>query len=610
MATCLNTSAQFQERALEMGVRHINQNASLIAGGVAIFDADNDGWQDFFVVGGTNSNGFYLNKQTTFERKIAFLTLQDIEYYDVVTTGVVAGDINNDGWQDLFVLSMKEFPSLLMINNKDNTFDVIPPVQSGILDSSWSSSATFGDFNKDGWIDIAMACYIDTALITRDPITGNAIYEHVGFKNKLYLNNGDLTFQEVSGNYGMDEKATSLAITFSDYDNDNDADLFVVNDFGAFIQPNQLFQNQFPADNFENVSATSGANIALFGMGIAIGDYDNDLDLDYYVTNLGKNELLNNQNDGTFQLLTNFAGVQDSSNQEGLSVGWGTGFFDYNNDGWLDLYVTNGFIPASAEIDNSINNPNAFFRNNGNGTFSDISRESGIILNAKGRGSAYGDLNNDGLMDIIIVPVDKPGSSDPNARSEVILFYNETNTTNKWVQLKLVGTTSNKNAFGARVYLYDNLGNIQLREVDGGSSHGSCNSAIVHFGLGLAEAIDSIKIIWPSGLVQMVDQVNSNQFHTIIEGEEEVINGINSDFDQLLQVYPNPVFNQLIIEIPFSIEGKIDFEILAIDGKLHVNQPIHDSYTIVDMSILPVGVYLLKVKLNNQIISTKEVIKH
>jgi hypothetical protein len=108
----------------------------------------------------------------------------------------------------------------------------------------------------------------------------------------------------------------------------------------------------------------------------------------------------------------------------------------------------------------------------------------------------------------------------------------------------------------------------------------------------------------------MVDQVNSNQFHTIIEGEEEVINGINSDFDQLLQVYPNPVFNQLIIEIPFSIEGKIDFEILAIDGKLHVNQPIHDSYTIVDMSILPVGVYLLKVKLNNQIISTKEVIKH
>jgi len=247
MISCFNTFAQFHERAFEKGVNFKNQNASLIAGGVAIFDADNDGWQDFFVVGGTNDDGFYLNKQTTFERKIAFLKLEDIDYYETISNGVIAGDINNDGWQDLFVLTMNGFPNLLMINNKDNTFDVIPPAQSGLIDSSWSSSATFGDYNKDGWLDIAVACYIKTSVFSQDSITGNTIFEHIGYANKLYLNNGDLTFHEVSGNFEMDAEGTSLAITFTDYDNDNDVDLYVVNDFGAFIQENQLFQNQFPA---------------------------------------------------------------------------------------------------------------------------------------------------------------------------------------------------------------------------------------------------------------------------------------------------------------------------------------------------------------------------
>jgi hypothetical protein len=598
---------QFQDKAFEMGVRHVNQNATLIAGGVAIFDADNDGWQDFFVVGGSNSNGFYLNKQTNFERKIAYLKLEDIEYYDVITNGVIAGDIDNDGWQDLLVLTAKGFPNLLMINNGDNTFNVIAPALSGIVDSSWSASASFGDYNKDGWLDIAVACYIDSAKIIRDPVTGNSIYQHIGYRNKLYLNNGDLTFQERSSVYEMEEKATSLATAFTDYDNDNDVDLYVVNDFGEFIQPNQLFQNQFPVDNFEDVSVASGANIGLFGMGLGIGDYDNDLDLDYYVTNLGKNELLNNQGDGTFELMTNFAGVQDSANLEGLAVGWGTGFLDYDNNGWLDLYVSNGFIPASEEIDNSIINPNAFFKNNSDGTFTDFSRQSGLIINAKGRGAAYGDLNNDGLLDIILVPVDKPGASDVNTRNEVILFYNITATSNNWVQLNLLGTESNKNAFGAHVYLYDNLGNVQLREVDGGSSHGSSNSPIVHFGLGTA-TIDSIKIIWPNGLIQMVYHASINQIQTIVEGEEEVIDATENQSRLSISLYPNPASVNLTLETFNTKNNPLAYEIFSVEGKLLLSEAIIASKTIIDISNFPSGIYHLKMIEQGKLIIVKEFI--
>ncbi len=312
--------AQYQERAFDVGVDHINANPTLIAGGCAIFDANNDGWQDIFIVGGTNNDGFYINNQSTFDKKVAYLTVEDIDYYNVVTNGVIAGDVNRDGYDDLLVTTMDEFPMLLMLNNKNNTFDIIPPEISGLVDSSWSSSASFGDFNKDGWLDIAVACYIDTARIENGP-GGETIFMHVGYKNKLYLNNGDGTFDDVGESFGLNKRGTTLATTFTDYDNDNDVDIYMVNDFGEYVEPNELFQNQYPVENFENVSESSGADIGLYGMGIAIGDYDNDLDLDYYVTNLGKNELLNNNLDGTFTIKTDFAGVQDSTIDGGMAVG-------------------------------------------------------------------------------------------------------------------------------------------------------------------------------------------------------------------------------------------------------------------------------------------------
>lgn len=607
-----NSQAQFQERAFDMDVDHINANASLIAGGCAIFDANNDGWLDFYVVGGTNNDGFYINQQVDFQKKIAYLGVEDIDYYDIQTTGVAAGDINNDGWEDLIVTTMKREPIILMLNNMNNTFDVIPPEVSGITDSSWSSSASFGDYNKDGWLDIAVACYVDTPKIELDPITGETVFKHIGFKNKLYFNNGDGTFEDVGELYGMNKKGTSLAITFTDYDNDNDVDLYMVNDFGEYVEPNEMFQNQYPVENFENVSVSSGTDIGLYGMGVAIGDYDNDLDLDYYVTNLGKNELLQNNGDGTFTISTDFAGVQDSSNLDGMAVGWGTGFIDYDNDGWLDLYISNGFIPAAGHIENSIDNPNAFYENNKDGTFTNTTREMGVIENAKGRGSAYGDLNNDGLLDFIIVPVEKPGLEDPNARSEVAMFYNITSNTNNWVQFKLVGVKSNKNGFGSHVYLYDSEGNVQMREVDGGSSHGSSNSSIVHFGIGNATSVDSIKIIWTNGIEQTVEDITINQLNVIEENEEvDVVNNV-IDLSQLQwSVYPNPAKREIniVVNSNFSQVSTLKFKIVAVNGQLMLEEKLSVENSKIDISNWHAGNYLIHIFSDNEKLATKEFIK-
>ena len=154
-----------------------------------------------------------------------------------------------------------------------------------------------------------------------------------------------------------------MACAMTDFDNDNDVDVYIANDFGHFVEPNELYENQYPDMSFNNISDVSGADIGLFGMGIAIGDYDNDLDLDYYVTNLGKNELLQNNGNKTFSKVTNYAQVGDSAViGEGLAVGWGTGFFDYDNNGWLDLYISNGFIPSANELDNPEQNPNAIYQ--------------------------------------------------------------------------------------------------------------------------------------------------------------------------------------------------------------------------------------------------------
>jgi len=310
--------------------------------------------------------------------------------------GVITGDIDNDGYRDVFVTTWIDEHNLLFKNNGDGTFQEIS-ASAGILDTALSTAASFGDFNLDGFLDIYVVNYIDPSK----PPTDDSGFYYTCSPNYLYMNNGNETFTEVASLYGVADTGCGLAIAFTNYDQDSDVDIYIANDFGAWVLHNSLYQNNYPSPDFSNVSVSSSMNDAIYGMGIAIGDYDEDGDLDYYVTNLGRNVLRNNQGNGLFIDLTDSAGVANTYTDSNLfAVGWGTAFLDYDNDTYLDLFVVNGHIPADSIIANAPSNPDVFYKNNGDGTFTDLSASLGVDDTSMARGFALGDYDNDGDLDL------------------------------------------------------------------------------------------------------------------------------------------------------------------------------------------------------------------
>ena len=611
--SCSQLNAQFEERALEVGIDHENSEFQWIGGGVAIFDLNNDDLPDIFLTGGLLVDKLYLNNGNGFDRIINYFDPEDFDYYNYTISAVAVGDVNNDGYDDLFLATFRGYQNILLINNQDNSFDVIDPDSSGIQDTVWSLGASFGDVNKDGLLDIFIHNYRDVDAASFDPITGEVIYEHIGYHNNLYINQGNAVFKESTTDWSIHKNGNSLTSTFSDYDTDGDVDLFVVNDFGAYVLPNELYRNEYPVNDFLDVSVPSGADIALFGMGIAVGDYDGDLDMDYYITNIGKNVLLENDGFGSFSDNTEEAGVGDSSSSFGLTVGWGTGFFDYDNDADLDLYLVNGHINAVPEYDNPESNPNALFRNESNGQFTNVSEAMGFDDPSVFRGSAFGDLNNDGMPDVVKVVTNR-GSDPPNPElsRRTAVYYNTTENVNNWIKIKLQGTVSNRNGYGARLYFYDSNGKVQIREADGGSSHASANSSIIHVGLGTAQRVDSLVIDWPSGIHQTVILPTLNELNVVVETEGSVTfsGDLVSSLD--LRFYPNPVSDKLFIEwvnFEASLIRLYDYELSSMDGRVLINGSFDGTYVEVSMQHLPSGTYQLCVLHAEEVLITRKLVK-
>lgn len=504
----------FTEVSASLGLDHYAINQQYMGGGLGFADFNTDGWEDLYVCGGAQPDKIYLNNQGQDFTELVNPGMAATA--NTITNGIALGDIDNDGDKDVFITTgyiHESTPNLLFLNNGDSTFTDIS-TSSGIdIDTSWSSVATLGDYNLDGWLDIYVGNYIDTIKFIFDENDDVIAFGHVGFENKLFINNGDLTFTESSIGYGVNNNGNALGLASSDYDLDFDVDLYVANDFGSGFLGNCFYENMLPIDTLACLPDGNGSDISIFAMGVAVGDYDEDLDLDYYVTNLGANSLLQNNADNTFSDVALASGTINSHVLDKFATGWGTAFLDVDNDSYLDLLVANGHIYAAEIIANTILDPNKLYKNNGDGTFTDISDSSNVSDTGRSRGLAYCDFDKDGDLDFATgqIYIDH----EPNKK---INFYRNDSSVGNWLKIDLEGTKNNRDAYGAKVYVSAN-GRTFLQEVDGGSSHGSKHSDILHFGLDTMSHIDAISVVWPGGVIQHVSPSIVNSTIHIIEDQ-------------------------------------------------------------------------------------------
>jgi hypothetical protein len=367
-------------------------------------------------------------------------------------------------------------------------------------------------------------------------------------ENIMYRNNGNGTFTDITFFSGATDPLISMGAVFFDYDNDGDPDLYLTHDANI---PNILYQNNGNGQ-FLNVSQFSGANIAAMGMGVDVGDINNDGWLDLYITNLGPNTLLLNNGNGTFSNITFAAGVGDPG------MGWGCSFLDYDNDGFQDIYMANDsyFSPF----------PNLLYRNLGNNIFDVVSENSPVHSMEGGYGMACADFDHDGMVDIYLANY---GGTVGNQ-----FFKNENYSENNWIKVKLKGVQSNRAAIGARVQL--RAGDLkQVDEVSGGSGWASQNSLILHFGLGSHANIDLLTVHWPSGIIDTFENVGVNELLTIEEGESKISDPTDTrevfnESAYTLSVAPNPASAGIRISAswPARRSGELSCSVYDAAGRL------------------------------------------
>jgi hypothetical protein len=531
-----SVSPWFTEISAQAGIRFKHTDGrsgqryfvETLGAGAAWFDYDRDGDLDVYFVNGASLPGakLYVSPTNALYRNNGDMTFTEVTQEAKVGDGAYGfgccvGDYDNDGWPDLYVTNFGA--NVLYRNNGDGSFTDLTGA-AGVGDEHWSSSAAFADYDKDGDLDLFVANYLDyrledNAICHRGDLR---VYcppaDFTGAADVLYENKGDGSFADVTRESGVfNPEGKGLGVVWGDYNDDGYPDLFVANDTTA----DMLYRNNGDG-TFMDVAlfvgvALGAKGIPMGGMGTSFGDYDNDGWLDIVVTNFqdDPNSLYHSEGDGTF------ADSSYASRLGGVSlpyVGWGVDFVDLDNDGFVDLFVGNGNIYDNVELfDPGYTYPqrNHVYKNQGDGTLNEISSQCGpgLSLNKVSRGVAFGDYDNDGDIDILIT----------NSNQTPDLLLNESSNQNNWLNLRLVGTASNKDAIGARVRVVAPGLEPQLREVKSGSSYLCQSDMRLHFGLGKASIVDRIEIRWPSGLKQTFEGIAPNQFLEVREGEKRVI---------------------------------------------------------------------------------------
>jgi len=496
--------------------------------GLAFIDFDNDGWLDLFIVNGSTLEGFPPDRAPTnhLYRNKGNGTFEDVTARAGVGAsgwgqGACVGDFDNDGYDDLFVSYWGQ--NRLYRNRRDGRFeDVTRATGLSNTRTRWGTGCAFLDYDRDGRLDIFVANYIDLDLATAPtPESGLCRYKGIqvacgppglpGGKNALYHNRGDGTFDDVSDKAGITRASGTygLGVSTLDFDNDGWVDLYVAND----SNPSALYRNNHDG-TFTDIGIRAGCAFSQdgkpqAGMGVAIGDYDRNGTMDIFKTNFAgdTSTLYANTGDGFCEDKTFGAGIGVNSRW----LGWGDSFVDLDHDGWLDLFLTNGHVyPEVIQLKTEARNKQrkVVYRNIGNGRFLDVSERLGppVTTPKAGRGAAFGDFDNDGAVDVAI----------SNVNDLPDLFRLQSNTTNHWVTLKLVGTP-NQDAIGARVHLVAG-GAEQWQEVRGGGSYLAQNDFRINFGLGSADRVDRVDVRWPDAREETWTDLPADRFHTLKEG--------------------------------------------------------------------------------------------
>jgi hypothetical protein len=504
--------------------------------GVAFYDYDNDGWLDIFLVNGSRLEGFPQGQAPSSH---LFKNNRDGTFTDVTAQagllhsgwgqGVCIGDYDNDGYEDLFVTYFGK--NVLYHNNGNGTFtDVTEKAGVGGSGKRWNTGCAFVDYDRDGHLDLFVANYIDLNLATAPvPESGPCLYKGVmvacgppglnGGKNILYRNNGNGTFTDVTEQAGIlgANGTYGLGVLTADFDNDGWPDIYVANDSTA----SALYQNK-KNGKFVDIAMEAGCALSAdgkpqAGMGISAADYDLDGNLDIVKTNFAGDtpSLYHNTGGATFEDTTFAAGL----GRHTQFLGWGCGFFDMDNDGWPDILICNGHVyPEVEQLKTEAGYPQQklLYKNLRNGSFDDVSQlgGAGITVPVASRGCAFGDFDNDGDIDVVVNTVnDYPQ-----------LLRCDSSQGHNWIKVRTIGTKSNRSGIGARLRCVSRppdeaKPHQQIDEVRSGGSYISQNDLRVHFGLGKADKAEILEIRWPSGQIDTLKDVKTNQLIYVKEGE-------------------------------------------------------------------------------------------
>jgi len=527
---------RFEETAARSGLRFVTENSPTpnknqiepMLAGAALFDYDGDGYLDIYLINGAAlpserkespvywNRLFHNNHDGTFTDVTEKAGLAGAGY----GMGVAIGDYDNDGWPDVFLGSVTG--NQLFHNNGDGTFTEVTK-KAGVGGASmdgvkmWAVGGGWFDYNNDGLLDLWVVNYCKWK-VNEDPYcplkSGVRAYCHPKYyaplRSTLYRNNGDGTFTDVTQETGLAQHlGRGMSVSFADYDGDGFLDAFVAND----NTPNFLFHN-LGGKRFEEVGLLAGVayspdGTALSGMGSDFRDVDNDGLPDIWHTSVEHQTfpLYLNRGKGRFVDMTAASGLSRTANMSG----WGNGIFDFDNDGWKDLFVVRSNVMENIELatNRKYPEPNSVFRNLGNGKFEEVSATAGpdFQLEAPHRGAAFGDLYNDGRIDVVV----------PVLGGAVKLFHNISSSGNHWILFKLVGTRSNRMGLGAQLHITTADGQSQWNEATTATGYASSSDSRVHFGLGANRRIRELEIRWPSGAHQVLRDIEVDRVMTVEE---------------------------------------------------------------------------------------------